>query len=892
MDGSASPAGAPLYRYRFGAAEFDESRLELSIGGLTVEIQQKPLQVLAVLLRRPGELVSREELLETVWADRITVEQVLANAVAKLRRALGESDGARIVTVPRSGYRFAGPVERLAVGLRTVSKLDLHAGNVVPSRENFVLVEALATSIGAEVWLARHRKTDDLRVYKFACDAGHLTALKREATLYRLLREMLGERDDLLQILDWNFESFPFFLECAYGGPNLLGWAEDRKQLERLSRPDRIGLFLQIADAVAAAHQVGVLHKDLKPANILVASLPGGGVRARVADFGSGRLLEPERLEDLGITQLGMTVTQGVGKDSGSGTPLYLAPELISGNPPTVQSDLFALGLMLYQIVSGDLRKPLAPGWEQGIDDELLVEDITAATHGDPARRLSSVAELTQRLRALDVRHTERAAALVARNRAASTERALERARIRRPWVVTALVAMVVGMGVCYGLYREEKASRLQAEREAARVETINHFLSEDLLGAADPGGPGGTYNPTIHEVLDRTAATLDTRFATDPQSKASIELALGTAYFGLSDYPTAEKYRRDALRLLTASQGADNSATLTAAYELAIVLSQSSRLDEAAILLDDTDRRAGIRLNQDSPLALKGHWARANYYRFRISATQALAAYMATERVRATVDPANEKLLARIRVGWSWCYVRMGHAGQADAVLQEVLSARYTPERLGPVLWASIRINDATALTALQRYPDAEISLVSALRELRQTSGNDNVFVANAENQLGEVYTRSGKWADAVDSYKEAYRIYALRTGPEARNTLITRTNLGIVEYQTGHAAEAVKILAPLHVKFVESTGADGPLTQSVAFYLASAQRDLGNYNEASLLLVHLDAARLEEAEPRGDWSTRLAVLQHSIDHCCRSASIRKRSRSSLSASFSASME
>lgn len=866
MAAAAFPAGAPLYRYRFGAAEFDESRLELSVGGLTVEVQQKPLQVLAVLLHRPGEVVSREELLETVWADRVTVEQVLANAVAKLRRALGETDGARIVTVPRSGYRFAGPVERLAVGVRTVSKLDLHAGDSVPGRESFVLVAPLATSMGAEVWLARHRKTDDLRVYKFASDAGHLATLKREATLYRLLREMLGEREDLLQILDWNFESFPFYLECAYGGPNLLGWAEEREQLERLSRPGRIGLFLQIADAVAAAHQVGVLHKDLKPANILVGSLPDGGIRARVADFGSGRLLEPERLEDLGITQLGMTVTQGIGKDSGSGTPLYLAPELIAGSPPTVQSDLFALGLMLYQIVSGDLRKPLAPGWEPGIDDELLVEDITAATHGDPARRLSSVAELTQRLRTLDARREERAATLVARNRATAAERALERARIRRPWVVTAALAMVVGMALCYGLYRQEKASRLQAEREAIRVETINRFLSEDLLGAADPGGPGGTYNPTIREVLDRTAATLDTRFAADPQSKGSVELALGSAYFGLSDYPTSEKYLRDALRLLTAAQGADYSATLIAAYDLAIVLSQASRLDEAGTLLDDTDRRAGARLGQDSQLALKAHWARANYYRFRISAAQALAAYTATERVRAVVDPANEKLLARIRVGWSWCYVRMGRAAEADKVLQEVLAPRYTPERVGAVLWASIRINDATALTALQRYSDAEVSLVSALHELRQTSGNDNVFVAHAENQLGEVYTRSEKWADAVGSYKEAYRIYALRTGAEARNTLITLTNLGIVEYQTGHAAEAVRILAPLHVKFVKATGEESPLAQSVAFYLASAQRDLGNYSEASSLLAHLDAARLDEAEPRGDWGARLAALQQSL--------------------------
>ena len=868
MDGANFPTDAPLYRYRFGAAEFDESRFELSVGGLTVEIQHKPLQLLAVLLRRPGEVVSREELLDTVWVDRVTVEQVLANAVAKLRRALGESDGARIVTVPRSGYRFDGPVERIAVGTRTVSKLDLRAGESVPGRDNFVLVAALGTTLGAEVWLAKHRKTDDSRVYKFAREGGHLATLKREATLYRLLRELLGERDDLLRILDWNFETPPFYLESVYGGPNLVLWSHELGQLEPLARADRIRLFLQIADAVAAAHRVGVLHKDLKPANILVTSLPDGGFQARVADFGSGRLLEPERLEGLGITQLGMTVTQGVGKDSDSGTPLYLAPELIAGGAPSVQSDLFALGLMLYQIVCGDLRKPMAPGWEQGLEDDLLVEDIIAATHGDLARRLSSLTEPTQRLRSLDVRRQERTAALAARDRTLATQRALERARIRRPWIVTALIAMVIGTVVSYDLYRQEKSSRVQAEHQAMRAQTINRFLSEDLLGAADPAGPGGTYNPTIREVLDRTAASLDARFAADVQTKASVELALGTAYYGLSDYASAEKYRRDARRLLTASLGAANTATLEADYDLANVLGQTSRLDEAGALLDETDRLAGPRLSQNSALALKAHWTRASYYRFRMSAAQALSEYTAAERVRAAVDPENDRMRARLRAGWSWCYVRMGQAEKADEVLREVLTPSHTPERLGPALWASLRINEATALNALKRYLDAEKALQDALRELRQTSGNDNVFVANAENQLGEVYSRSGQWAEAVDCYKDAYRIFALRLGDQARNTLITRVNLGIVEYKTGHSAEAAQTLEPLRSHFANESGADGPLAQAVAFYLAGAQRDLGHYAEASALAAHLDAAQLSAAEPRSDWDAQLEALRQSLDH------------------------
>ncbi len=112
MNSSHTQIDATLFRYRFGSAEFDESRFELMVGGLAVEIEQKPLQVLAVLLRHRGQVVSRELLYEAVWAGRVTVEQVLTNAIAKLRKALEDREGGLIVTVPRSGYRLAGPVER------------------------------------------------------------------------------------------------------------------------------------------------------------------------------------------------------------------------------------------------------------------------------------------------------------------------------------------------------------------------------------------------------------------------------------------------------------------------------------------------------------------------------------------------------------------------------------------------------------------------------------------------------------------------------------------------------------------------------------------------------------------------------------------------------------
>ena len=83
---------------------------------------------------------------------------------------------------------------------------------------------------------------------------------------------------------------------------------------------------------------------------------------------------------------------------------MYLAPEVLAGQSPSAAADVYALGVMLYQLMVGDFRKPLAPGWEAEIKDPLLREDIADAACGDPAKRLNSAADLVERLLTLDER--------------------------------------------------------------------------------------------------------------------------------------------------------------------------------------------------------------------------------------------------------------------------------------------------------------------------------------------------------------------------------------------------------------------------------------------------------------------------------------------------------
>jgi serine/threonine protein kinase/DNA-binding winged helix-turn-helix (wHTH) protein/Tfp pilus assembly protein PilF len=438
--------------WRFADYEFDEMGRELRVNGHAVEVESKPLDVLLQLLLHAGEVVTKEELLESVWPDVMVVDASLATAVSKLRKAMGDEDHPAVITVPRVGYRLAVPVRCQVVAAPAGAELGLNAGDAVPGREHWRLKRPMDPSGSSQVWLAENPKTHEPRIFKFASDGVQLKGLKREVTLSRFLRESLGDRPEFVRVLEWNFNAPPFFLESEYCGPNLAEWAESQGGLNKVPLGVRLKLLADVAKAVAAAHDIGLLHKDLKPANILIVPRANGGWQIKVADFGSASMFEPSRLHALGITNLGFTQT-ATPETTLTGTLMYLAPEVLAGQSPTGPADVFALGVMLYQLVIGDFRKPLAPGWEVEIADQLIREDISDAACGDPARRLGSAAELAGRLSSLERRRFEQDQLEQTEKSKQIAERKRAEARARRPWVMLAAVAFVA-LGVSLYFYR------------------------------------------------------------------------------------------------------------------------------------------------------------------------------------------------------------------------------------------------------------------------------------------------------------------------------------------------------------------------------------------------------------------------------------------------------
>ncbi len=535
---------APL-KWLFERCVFEESTLELSLDGVVVELERKPLEVLRHLLRHAGEVVTKEELHAAVWPGRIVSETVLTKAVSRIREVLADDAQTLIKTVHGYGYRLIAPVRiEVAANPAAAPLLGLKAGDSPPLRAQWQLEQHLGSGGSGEVWKVVHRKTRDVRVYKFAIDADALNALKREITLFRLLRQQLGEHAPIAEMLDWNLEEAPYFLELEhYPAGNLALWAAAQGGLSEIALSRRLSVFADIAEAVALVHGVGVLHKDLKASNVLMRD-EGAGIKPLLADFGGGGVLAEEVIANAGITRMGFTQLLD---SSGQATTLYVAPEVLEGQPQTIRGDIYALGVLLYQMSVGDFRKPISPGWEQGIGDELLRADIEEAVQGNPERRLSSAQALADRIRLLESRgkalaaqrqlEAEQAAAVAAAEQALRENESL-RARRKAMWSV--LAAILIGLAATLQFAWQAHRAELDAVKSARSAQAVTAFLSEDLLGAIDPNIRKGREVDLI-SVLDSGVAKIDGRFQNDAGGKAQAYVALMTAYENFPARPLEE---------------------------------------------------------------------------------------------------------------------------------------------------------------------------------------------------------------------------------------------------------------------------------------------------------------------------------------------------------------
>jgi serine/threonine protein kinase/class 3 adenylate cyclase len=333
---------------------------------------------------------------------------------------------------------------------------------MVPNTQ-WVLEKKLGEGGFGEVWLARHKTLKDKCVFKFCFRADRVRSLKREVTLFKLLRERAGENPGIVAVRDVFFEEPPYYIMMDYAeGDDLDRWVVAQGGMEKVPPAIRLEIVAQLADALQSAHDAGIIHRDVKPSNIIVCGSDPGTLRVKLTDFGIGQVLSPHVLA--GRTQMGFTQATTTGS-SDTGTPLYMAPELLAGKPASTRSDVYSLGVVLYQLLVGDLTQPATVDWARHIDNELLREDLARCLAGNPQERFAAAAELAHRLRTLP----ERQSALNRRDAEfAEKLKAAHRKGVLRTTAVAMGVILLLSGLVVWSLHRLSVANEDHAN--AARL--------------------------------------------------------------------------------------------------------------------------------------------------------------------------------------------------------------------------------------------------------------------------------------------------------------------------------------------------------------------------------------------------------------------------------------
>jgi non-specific serine/threonine protein kinase/serine/threonine-protein kinase len=321
-------------------------------------------------------------------------------------------------------------------------------------------------------------------------------------------------------------EGVPYFAMDFVEGVAIHHYARDR----RLSVRERIALFLQVCDAVEYAHQNLVVHCDLKPGNILVAS-----ESVRLLDFGIARLVE---------------TTDGARTVSGSSplTPDYCSPEQLRGQPVTTRTDVYALGLVLYELLTGErgqvadttsaltLERSVcetaidAPSVRVRPHDRALARHLTGdldtivltATQKDPARRYASVAALADDLR----RHLD-GRPILARHDSAWYRGSRF---VRRHWLPLG-AAVLVGVTLAAGIIAATYQAR-RAERRFEQVRSIANALMVDVHEAIRDL-PSST---EAQEVVVRTALQYLDGLAPEAQGDTALQLEVVRGYLKVAE--------------------------------------------------------------------------------------------------------------------------------------------------------------------------------------------------------------------------------------------------------------------------------------------------------------------------------------------------------------------
>jgi serine/threonine protein kinase len=397
-------------------ARFEDFRLDLRSGELcrggekAVQLSEQPFRILAMLLERAGELVTREEIRSKLWPNGTIVEfeHSISAAMNRLRQALGDSpeNPRYIETLARRGYRWKTPVEWVEPAPEAASPADRTprgtpaslTGNLIGKKvSHYRVLEVLGGGGMGVVYKAEDLRLGRRVALKFlpeelARDPEALKRFEREARAASALSHpnicTIYEIDD--------HDEQPFIVMELLEGETLRELiTPPAGKTAALPLKELLDLAVQIGDGLDTAHCAGIIHRDIKPANIFVTTR---GL-AKILDFGLAKLVtelvpgEVPREPVAGVDDARRTLTEaGATSDPklllsrtgvAMGTAGYMSPEQVRGEKLDARSDLFSFGLVLYEMATG--QQPFTGDTAVALHDAILTHSPVPARQLNPA---------------------------------------------------------------------------------------------------------------------------------------------------------------------------------------------------------------------------------------------------------------------------------------------------------------------------------------------------------------------------------------------------------------------------------------------------------------------------------------------------------------------------
>jgi eukaryotic-like serine/threonine-protein kinase len=683
-----------------------------------------------------------------------------------------------------------------------------------------------------------------------------LKLIKRGMDSDEILRRFLGERQVLARLshthiarlLDGGVSAGgqPYFAMEYVDGVPLHRYCEERG----LGFEERLRLFRQVCEAVQYAHGSLVVHRDLKPSNILVTSAGD----TKLVDFGIAKLLHEDGAE-----------RSATRTDQRLMTPDYAAPEQVRGDPVTTATDVYALGAILYQLLSGQpphrfTGRSKADRYRMilEVEPEPPSEVVRGAAAGrrlrgdldfivlkalrkDPARRYSSVEALLD-----DLERHRTGLPIRARSDSVAYRARKFLSRHRLGATIAGLVVLALAAGLGGALWQARATAR-----EAAKARAVRNFVVS-LFRVSQPEESRGR-EITARELLERGARRIDSGLARQPELQAELLDVLGVIHRDLGLYPEADTLLQRAVRLSRATYGESHPDVAARLTDWGSVLAARGEFVRAESLLTEAHDILRRTRGPDTSVATTLSTL-ASVHRRKGSFAQAESLYR--EALRIDRDSRGDDLL-RVAEDLDNLGLVQEEAGQlkgADLSYQEALALRR--ERLDPdhpqVITSLHHL--ATLREKQGEFAKAEELEREVLERRRRIYPAGHPEIAYALQSLGTTLQIQGGYAEAESLDLEALAILRARLGADHAETLELVSNLATLKYEKGDLRGAETMFRELHAAWKRSLGDEHPTTLQALNDVAAALKYQRRYAEAEPLYreaLALRRKRLGDAHP-----------------------------------------